>query len=103
MLFGQQETPTMLAWASWENALTFLAGKDWVEIGGRYSVEAYPSTLNGFVLGYVSRSAASWVAAVLEAAQLVAIDRGVRPESDCVEGRNLGNRYASLAKALGAP
>ena len=76
LLLGQQKTATPLAWDCWEGVIQFLSGKGWVEIGGRYSVDADPRTLDGFLKGYIKRATAGWVAAVLEAAGLVEIDGG---------------------------
>ena len=76
LLFGAKETVTPLPWACWEESLDFLDGKGWVEIGGRFAVDADPSTLDGFLRRYIKRSTASWVAAVLEAAGLVESDGG---------------------------
>jgi len=76
MLLGEKATPTRLCWECWEGVLTFLAGKGWVEIGGRFDVAADPKTLDGYLKTHTKRATAGWVAAVMEAAELVEIDRG---------------------------
>ena len=76
MLLGQKATPTPLPWECWEGVLAFLAAKGWVEIGGRFDVAANPTTLDGYLKTYIKRATAGWVAAVMEAAELVEIDRG---------------------------
>jgi len=73
MLLGEKATPTRLRW---EGILMFLAGKCWVEIGGRFDVAADPKTLDGYLKTYTKRATAGWVAAVMESAELVEIARG---------------------------
>jgi len=86
LLLGGKRTATPLPWSCWEGVPQFLSGKGWVDIGGRYSVDADPSTLDGYLKTHMKRATAGWVAAVLEAALVIEIDRArparvrLRPE-----------------------
>lgn len=45
-------------------------------IGSKYETTADPGTLDGYLKGCIKRATAGWVAAVLESADVVEIDRG---------------------------
>lgn len=77
MLFGRQRTPTRLSWESLQGALDFVAEQGTVRIGGTYSLDVDPDTLDGYLRGHVKRATGPWVASLLEHehAQLVTIDR----------------------------
>ena len=75
LLLGQQEAWTRLTWECLEGVVPFLAGRGWVTIGSRYETSADATTLDGYLKGCVKRATAGWVAAVLEKAGLVEIDR----------------------------
>jgi hypothetical protein len=91
LLLGQKEAWTPLAWECLEGIVPFLAGRGWVEIGTKYDTRADPATLDGYLKGYLKRATAGWVAAVLEHAGVVEVDR--RPPAhvrlvDAVRGRS---------------
>lgn len=75
LLLGAQEAYTRLSWKALEGVLEFLAGGGWVEIGSSYSTDARPGTLDAYLKQHVRRATAGWVAALLEAAEVVDIDR----------------------------
>jgi hypothetical protein len=75
LLLGQQEAWTPLTWACLEGIVPFLAGRDWVNIGSVYETRIDPETLDGYLKSCVKRATAGWVAAVLDEAGVVEIDR----------------------------
>jgi hypothetical protein len=75
LLLGQQEAWTPLTWECLEGVIPFLAGRGWIDIGTRYETNVDPTTLDGYLKGYLKRATAGWVAAVLEKAGLLEIDR----------------------------
>lgn len=76
LLLGAKETPTPLTWTCLEGIGPFLGQRGWVEIGSRFDVQGDPTTLDGYLKGFINRATANWVAAVLEQAGVVEIDRG---------------------------
>ena len=76
LLLREQDARTPLTWECLEGIDPFLASRGWVEIGSRYETQADPDTLDGYLKGFLKRATAGWVAAVLERAGLVEIDRG---------------------------
>lgn len=76
LLFGKKETPTPLSWATLEGVAEFLGGGRWVVIGSVFDVQGDASTLDGYLKQYIKRATAGWVAALLERAGVVEIDRG---------------------------
>ncbi len=76
LLLGKQETPTPISWPAWEGVAEFLRGRGWVLIGGVFDTKSDKETLDGHLKGYIKRATAGWVAAVLERAKVVQIDRG---------------------------
>ena len=78
---GEQRTLTRFTWACLEGALPFLAKHGKVRIIGRgMSTEIVPGTLDAYLRGCVHRYTASYIAALLEKAGIVAIDT-TRPAS----------------------
>ena len=75
LLLGAQEAWTRLSWACLEGAGRFLSDRSWVRIGSVYSTAADPHTLDGYLKHHVKRATAGWVAALLERAEVVEIDR----------------------------
>lgn len=73
--FGKKKTPTRVTWECLEGIPAFLKGKEWVEIGTVYDTGAKPDTLDGYLEGWINRGTAGWVAAVLEKAAIVGINR----------------------------
>lgn len=77
LLLGKQEAWTRLPWSCIDGVVEFLAGRGWVRITGTgYSTQVDATTLDGYLKGWVRRATAGWVAAVLEHAGVVEIDRG---------------------------
>jgi HEPN domain-containing protein len=75
LLLGSREWPTRLPWPAIEGIGPLLTGDAPIEVGGTYSVESRPGTLDHHLKQYVKTATAGWVAAVLEAAGVVVIDR----------------------------
>lgn len=75
LLLGKQQAWTPISWTCLEGLAAFLAGRGWVVVGSRYDTGADPETLDGYLKGCIKRATAGWVAAVLEAAGVVEIDR----------------------------
>jgi len=76
LLLGKKEAWTPISWKCLEGIPDFLRGRGWVVIGSVYDTYADPDTLDGYLKGCVKRATAGWVAAVLEHAGVVQIDRG---------------------------
>lgn len=75
LLIGEQQTPTGISWHVLEGINGLLAGGKWIPIGSSYSTTATPGTLDAHLKTHVNRAIAGWVAAVLEEAGVVDIDR----------------------------
>lgn len=85
---GEQRTATRFTWACLEGVLPFLAKHGKVRIiGAGMSTEIVPGTLDGYLKGCVQRYTASYVAALLEKAGVVTIDR-TRPATVSLEPRD---------------
>lgn len=52
-----------------------LRGRGWVLIGGVYSVDGTPGSLDEHLKGFLKTATAGWVAVVLEKAAVISIDR----------------------------
>ena len=76
LLIGAKEAWTPMRWACLEGVVAFLHGQGWVEIGGKHASDADPSTLDGYLRACLRRSTGSYVAAHLERAGVLEIDRG---------------------------
>ena len=75
LLLGAKEAWTPLPWSCIEGVGAFLAPREWVPIGSMYETTADARTLDGYLKGYMKRATAGWVAAVLERAGVIEIDR----------------------------
>ncbi len=75
LLLGVKEARTSLSWSCIEGVRPFLAGRSWVPIGSRYETVADRRTLDGYLKGCIKRATAGWVAALLERAGIIEIDR----------------------------
>jgi hypothetical protein len=53
----------------------FLRGRAWVPLGGVYSTDSTPGSLDEYLKAYLNRATAGWVAVLLERAGVLAIDR----------------------------
>ncbi len=74
LLLGAKQAWTRLRWDCLEGVAGFLRGRGWVSIGGVFSVDGAPDTLDGYLKRCVKRATAGWVAAMLAAADVVEID-----------------------------
>lgn len=59
----------------WRESCPFWPAAAGVEIGTTYDVQGRPGTLDVYLKNHVKRATAGWVAALLEAARVVEIDR----------------------------
>lgn len=66
---------TPIPWSSIEGIVPFVSAHGSVLIAGQYDTEGTDGTLDGYLKAYVNRATAGWVAAVLEAAEVLEIDR----------------------------
>ena len=76
LLLGEQKAWTPLSWECLEGIPDFLGHDRWVVIGSKFDTRADSTTLDGYLKGHIKRATAGWVAAVLESAGIVEIDRG---------------------------
>jgi hypothetical protein len=75
LLLGEKEAWTPLPWRALEGIPEFLRGRDWVLIGSVYSTGSHPGSLDEYLKRYLRRATAGWVAAVLEKAAVITVDR----------------------------
>ena len=77
LLLGSSKSKTPIPSGCWNGIIAFLKGKGWVEIGAIHSVTGKPGTLEDYINNHkpVSRSTGNYVAAVLEYADIIEIDR----------------------------
>jgi hypothetical protein len=75
LLLGAKEAVTPMPWRALEEIPGFLRGRGWVLIGGVYSTDSRPATLDAHLKLYLNRATAGWVSVVLERAGVLAIDR----------------------------
>jgi hypothetical protein len=75
LLLGKQETATPISWPILEGVTEFLIGRGWVPIGSVFDTQADDRTLDGYLKRHIKRATAGWVAALLERAKVVQIDR----------------------------
>ena len=73
LLFGAEETRTILPWELWESIPAFLTGEAWVPIGTAYDVKGYRG-LDRFCRRWITRAVGGYVASVLEQAGIVDVD-----------------------------
>ena len=76
LLLGEKQTRTPIRWSVLEGVGTMLADSSWVPIGGVYDTTAISGTLDAYLKRFIKRVTAGWVAALLERAGVVQIDRG---------------------------
>lgn len=76
LLLGHQQSRRRILWQVLEELGPWLAARDWTELGAGYGVPTNPESLNGFLDGETSRSAGTYVAAILVKAGLAETDRG---------------------------
>jgi len=76
LLLGRTEAWTPLGWKCLEGVPDFLHGRDWVTIASRWDTSSDPGTLDGYLKCCIKRATAAYVAAVLNHAGVVEINRG---------------------------
>jgi len=76
LLLGAKKAWTRIPWTALEGVPEFLRGRSWVVIGGVFDTRSDETTLDGYLKQFIKRATAGWVAAVLEQAAVVEIDRG---------------------------
>jgi hypothetical protein len=64
-----------LPWRALEQVPDFLRGRDWVLIGGVYSTDGTPGSLDAHLKTFLKRATAGWIAVVLEKAGVITVDR----------------------------
>lgn len=73
---GQKRTPTPFTWECLEGVIPFLQQHGRVRINGSGKDQRIvPGTLDGYLKVHVNRLTAGWVAALLERAGILTIDR----------------------------
>lgn len=75
LLLGAKQTPTFFTWHCLEGIPAFLATGAWVRVGSRYDTAAEAGTLDDYLKRHVNRATAGWVAALLERAGIIDLDR----------------------------
>lgn len=74
LLLGQKRFRTPLSWDCLEGIPPFLRGRGWVRIGGVFSIDGDPESLDGYMKQYTKRATANWVASLLAEAGVVDVD-----------------------------
>jgi hypothetical protein len=75
VLLGQQAVRTPLSWSCLEGVVDLLLGREWMPIGSKYETTAAAGTLDEYLKRFIKRATAGWVAALLEAAGVLELDR----------------------------
>ena len=75
LLLGEKEAWTPLPWRALEEIPDLLRAHDWILIGSVYSTDSHQGSLDEHLKKYLKRATAGWVAAVLEKAAVITIDR----------------------------
>jgi len=73
LLLGKGAWHTRLSWECLEGIVTFLSGRGWIIIGGRFETAGEPGTLDEYLKRFSKRSTAPWVAAMLAEARVVEV------------------------------
>ena len=76
LLLGTGRHPKKILWACWEGIPDMLFHKGWVKVGGTFSMDGEPDTLDEYLKGFTGVLTSRWVARVLEEAGVVETDRG---------------------------
>jgi len=75
LLLGAKRARTPIRWSVLEGVGTLLVGRGWMTIGSVYDTTAASGTLDAYLKRFINRATAGWVAALLEKAGVVQIDR----------------------------
>jgi hypothetical protein len=62
LLLGKKEAWTPLPWRAMDGVPEFLRGRGWVAVGGVYSTDGVPGSLDEYLKAYLNRATAGWVA-----------------------------------------
>ena len=71
LLLGKGRHPTKLSWRCLEGIPGVLASRGWVKVGGKFSVEGEPDTLDDYLKRFTKVLTSRWVARVLVEAGIV--------------------------------
>ena len=66
---------TRIPWEALEGALDLTHRHTSLRVGGGYTVDGEPNTLDGYLKAFVNRAVSGWVAVVMEKAGLIRINR----------------------------
>lgn len=102
LLLGAKKTPTRISWECLEGIPGYLAGRGWVAIGGAYDTGARAGTLDRYLKAHINRGTAGWVAALLEEAAIVEIDR-TRPARARVRDDFMSGDWPARSPWTGGP
>jgi hypothetical protein len=75
LLLGQKRARTPLSWECIKGVPKFLRSRGWVRVGANRYVRGNPGTLGSYLKNCLKRQTADYVAAVLERAGVVELDR----------------------------
>lgn len=75
LLLGEKQAWTQLPWQALEQVPGFLRARGWVLIGGLYSTDSTPGSLDAHLNTFLKRATAGWIAVVLEKAGVITVDR----------------------------
>jgi hypothetical protein len=90
-----------LPWRALEQVPDFLRGRDWVLIGGVYSTDGTPGSLDAHLKTFLKRATAGWIAVVLEKAGVITVDRTPPRASSYVRAGSRRSRRRTRAARLG--
>jgi EVE domain len=76
LVLGPRGSRTPIPWQVWEELGAWLASRGWTELGAGRGQPTSSESLNGFLEARLSRSAGSYVAAILAAAGLAEVSGG---------------------------
>ena len=75
LLFGAGRWRTPVPWELLEEAVRSLSGRGWVLVGAQHRTDSAPGSLESIVKPALRRSAANYIAALLEYAGVCELDR----------------------------
>lgn len=76
LLLGKGQWRTAIPWEALEGVAALMRGRGWLPTTGSFAPADEALTLSGYLKQYVNRETANWVVAVLEAAEVLEVDRG---------------------------
>ncbi|MDA0300908.1 MAG: hypothetical protein O2822_00105 [Chloroflexi bacterium] len=75
LLFGPKRTPTRIPWKLLDEVVAAVPSDRWIPVGAMHSSSSEGGTLEALLKPSLKRSTASYVAALLEKAGLLELDR----------------------------